>query len=547
MNTDVGVLKTSDRVKEVVSILTKYGFADWLSQTNITWLKKYLKKADKEHLERYTSEERVRLAITELGTTFIKLGQILSTRTDLVSPRLIKELVKLQSSTPKDGIAAIRRRIKHEFGVKSLKDLFSNFDTKPIASASIAQVHRATLQGGEDVVVKVMHEGIESKVQEDLKILTKFAALAEQHSKQLKAYQPMALIRHFSQTMLAELDFSIELNNIIRFNENFKYDDRVVFPKPYPGQSGKTVLTMSFVQGYASSKIEELEWSQDQTTTFAENSANVFMDMMFRDRFYHADPHPGNLFIRKDGSLGLIDCGMVAKIDSRTGSFLEELITGVAEKNPELVKNTVLEMCSVPGSAATDVLESQIEDFIEQYLDLPLNQFDLSKAISQGFQIIRQHHLTLPPNVSSLFRVIVMLEGSSRVLNPDFNIALLLKRYNSKIIKRRLAPKAILQRISKNIHTWEKIVDQLPSILNRLINVVGKGDFEINLEHRNLEKSVNRMVMGMITSSIFLGSSLLWAFKVPPVYKGYSVVGVLGVLVSGILTYSIMLGITKNK
>ena len=283
------------RFQEIIETLAKYGLADWLQNANIESINDYFKTSSGKDIRKFSKAERLRLALTELGTTFIKFGQILSTRSDLVGSELAQELSKLQSDTPADGIAKVRSRIKKQFGVKKIDEIFAQFTTKPMASASIAQVHMATLHSGEEVVVKVMHDGIEETILEDLKILEKLSKLAQKHGGALKYAQPELLVKLFNRSMKDELDFRKELNNIETFRNNFSEDDRVEFPESFPELSGKTVLTMSFLAGPSLSKANELDWSAEQKSEFAEESADVFMEMMFRDLFYHADPHPGNL------------------------------------------------------------------------------------------------------------------------------------------------------------------------------------------------------------------------------------------------------------
>lgn len=532
--------KNKSRFNEIISILTKYGISDWLKDTNNKWIKDHLKNSRGENITNISKPERIRLAILELGTTFIKFGQILSTRADIIGPELASELSLLQSSTPSDGIDKVEDRIKKEFEVNSIDELFSKFNPEPIASASIAQVHAATLISGEEVVVKIMHADIENKIIEDLKIIAKLAAIAERHGRTFKYLQPVLLARQFSNTMLEELDFNKELLNIQKFSNNFKNDVRVNFPTVFPELSGKKVLTMSFLNGQPLNEVAELNWTQEYTSRFTEESAAVFMDMMFRDRFYHADPHPGNLLVNENGSLEIIDCGMVNRVDQKSNQIFEEIIIGVAQKDAEHIKNTILDICTLPKGANYDLLTYQIEGFVDNFLNLPLNEFDMNAAIEEITQVIQEHHIIIPPNISSLLRVVAMLEGSSKLLNPNFNIAVLFEKYHLKILKRRLAPKTIIKKALKNIHQWEHIAEMLPKTLSKILKKSGSDNFEINLEHRNLEKSVNRIVMGLITSAIFLGSSLLWAFEVPPVFNGYSVFGILGVLISSYLMYKLI-------
>lgn len=547
MNSLTEQSKNSARLKEIISVLTKYGIADWLKDTKSEKIKKYLKGAVGKDVLNKTKEEHIRLALIELGTTFIKFGQILSTRSDIIGSKLANELAKLQTSTPRDSIALVRARIKKELGIKSLDEIFVEFDTKPIASASIAQVHKATLLSGEVVAVKVMRHDIEEKIIEDLDILTYLAGIAQRHGGQLKNYQPLQLIRQFSQVMLNELDFRLELKNINLFINDFENDDRVVFPIAYKEYSSKKVLTMSFLEGYSLQDINQMDWTQEQKSYFTEESADVFMEMMFRDRFYHADPHPGNLLVRKDGSIGIIDCGMVGRLDQKTNEVFEELIIGVAQKDGEHIKNVILNMGVLPKGVEYDLLTQQIDGFIAKYLDLPLKDFDMSAAIGEMTSIIQQHNIILPPNAAGLLRTVGLLEGSFRLLNSDFNLAILFKKYHYKILIRRYSPKSLLTRIFKNIHQWENVIELAPKAISKFLHQAGKDNFEVNLEHRNLEKSVNRVVLGMLSSAIFLGSSMLWSFQVPPLINGYSFVGIAGILVSIYLGYKLIKDINKKQ
>lgn len=546
METSLKTKQSSERLKEIISILAKYGIADWLGNIQNETIKHYLKSNTGKDITKYTKPVRIRMALNELGTTFIKFGQILSTRSDIIGDEIAQELSKLQSHTEPDGIAKVRARIKKEFGIHSVDELFATFSTKPLASASIAQVHRATLHSGEDVAVKIMHSDIEDKINEDLNILNKLAKIAQQHGGTLKLYNPMQLAKDFSRTMLDELNFNKELQNITKFTSNFANDNRVAFPTPFPDQSGKTVLTMSFLDGVSLDKVDDLNWTQESKSKFTEESADVFMDMMFRDRFYHADPHPGNLFLREDGSLGIIDFGMVHKIDVNTNKIFEELIIGAAQKDAEHIKNTILNMFTLPNDVDYDSLVYEIDEFIDKYLGIPLNEFDMTSSLKDITAIIQEHHIAIPANISVLLRVVVLLEGSSRLLNPDFNISVIFEKYHFKILLKRYSPKRIVKELIKKAHQWQHIAELLPKVLDNLLRKAETGDFNIGLEHRNLEKSVNRLVMGLIISALFLGSSILWAFKVPPVINGYSILGIAGVIIATVLSYKLIKQINKS-
>jgi ubiquinone biosynthesis protein len=535
----------SKRLRDIVTILVKYGVSDLISNSNIEWLNDFIKSRSKSQILNESQEVRIRLAAQELGTTFIKLGQILSTRTDLISSELASELSKLQSSTPADDPETVHATICDSFEIENVEEVFSTLNPEPIASASIAQVHLATLQNGQSVVVKIMHDGIESKVKEDLTILSWLAKIMSNYNASFKSYNLTLLVKEFSHTLLNELDFRIELRNLQRFNNNFKDDNTVQFPVPFPEISTKNVLTMTKMDGVSIRDLDQYNWSKKQRTDFTLNSAKVFMDMIFRDRFYHADPHPGNLFASKEGGLQVIDCGMIGRIDKRTNQAFEDLIIGIAQNDAEQVKDIILELC--PPSQHTDLVsfEWEVDRFLEEYLDVPLNQFDMSGALVDALDIFQRHHLTLPRNISSLARSILLLEGSSRLLDQNFNLTMLFKEYQSKILIHRLNPKHLLKNSFKTLKTWERLIHSVPSTISKALKKMDKDSFTIHLEHQNLEHSVNLLVKGILCSAIFLGSALLWAFKVPPQFNGYSIFGIAGTLFASYLTFTILKDLKK--
>ena len=284
------------RTGEIVGVLAKYGLADWVKGLDYPWIQDRIKSFDGQPIPDLGIEQRVRLAFTELGTTFIKLGQMLSTRPDLVGPEMARELAHLQVAVPADPPEAVRNTIETEFG-KPLSALFAQFSDAPLASASIAQVHLATLHSGEEVVVKVQHAGIAEKTAPDLDILTDLAGWVESHAPQIRRYQPIMVIQQFRRTLLRELNFTYECRNLEEFRGNFAQDDTVRFPRPYAEYSGRRVLTMERLKGILGTDSAALLASGDDLTELARRGANMYLQMIFRDAFYHADPHPGNVML----------------------------------------------------------------------------------------------------------------------------------------------------------------------------------------------------------------------------------------------------------
>lgn len=310
--------KNSRRFNEIVGTFLKYGLANWIKEQYPDFVKNLFRTTEGIELRELSEGVRLRMALTELGPTFIKLGQVLSTRIDLVGPEVADELAELQSGTPPDPPDVVLATIEGELG-KPIEELFAEFNAQALASASIGQVHLATLPDGQEVVIKVQHAGIEQNIIADLDILQNLAKLAEQYDPGLRYYQPQATVAEFRKSLLNELDYHRELSNMQRFSANFAHDPQIHIPIVYPEWSSSRVLTMEKLTGYSVAKTERLKADGIDGKTLVHMGANAFIDMIFRDRFYHADPHPGNLWVLPPGDiLGILDCGMVGRLDRRT-------------------------------------------------------------------------------------------------------------------------------------------------------------------------------------------------------------------------------------
>ena len=540
-------ISESSRIKEVLTVLSKYGLTDWMRSIDTDWIQDHFKGLRKQNLTQHSQHELIRLAITDLGTTFIKLGQLLSTRQDIVGKDLAEELSKLQSSTPSDSFEDVSATILNEFGITDILEKFETFNESPIASASVGQVHEATIEGGKRVAVKVMHKGVEAKVMSDLKVIEQLADLAERYLPSIRVYRPSANFRQFKRTLIDELDLRKELKNTEKIAGSLNGISGIHVPITYPEYSGKTVLTLEFITGVSVQKISSLGLSKDHRAHLADVGVNAYMKMIFHDNFYHADPHPGNILIRPDGSLCVLDCGMVGRIDSKTNEWLEDLMVAVAQKDSDQIKDVILSVSGQGGSMDKEVFRNQIDDFIETYLQLTLGELDMGEAMRDMMLIINQHHIELPANISSLIRVIVILEGTGKKIDPDLNIAATLESYQYEIIRSRFKPIKLFKRLIKNVKNWDQIITETPISLLGFLRKAQSENFKIHLEHKNLEKSVNRLVLGILTASLYLGSSLLWSSNVPPRIGDISVVGVSGTILALAIALILVREIFKSK
>ncbi|NNC90135.1 MAG: AarF/ABC1/UbiB kinase family protein [Akkermansiaceae bacterium] len=533
------------RFEQIMRVLAKHGLAEWMRESDPEFLQRLLTSDEGEKLAGRPRPELIRMAITELGTTFIKLGQMLSTRVDLIGEDLAVELAKLQEDTPPDPPETVHETIERELGAPA-REVFASFDETPLASASIAQVHRGTLPDGSRVVIKVQHAGIGKIIENDLDVLTAIAGIAEKYSRELRLYQPVRTLAEFRRNLIRELDFGREEQNLEQFRKNFEDDETVRIPAPYPDLSGKTVLTMEEIKGLSVSDRGELEAKGLDAREIARRGVNLFLEMIFRDRFYHADPHPGNLLVLPGNVIGLLDCGMVGYLDRGTQEGFEGLVEGFLLKDGDLLTDCALQLGSPPADLDRDELRGQIEVFIQDHLTGALKDLDLGMVLGSLATIIRHHRIILNPSVSRLIKVLIMLEGTGRRLHPDFKLAELFEPYYRKMTHRRHSPQNVMRRLRRSYRDWDALFKSLPRDLADLLRQARRGTLDVHLEHRRLDAVVNRVAYAMLTAALFLGSTLLWSQQIPPVAWGTSIPGVLGTFASVWLAFHLLRSIHRS-
>jgi ubiquinone biosynthesis protein len=536
--------RNANRVGEIAATLGKYGLADWIHRLGLDFAKGWLRSTQGHGLGDLGFETRLRLVLTDLGTTFIKLGQMLSTRDDLIGTKLAQELAQLQDNAPADPPAVARATLEAELG-RPVQELFAEFEDQPLASASIGQVHRARLRDGRPVAVKVQHPGIESRVRTDLEILLALAEWAEKRIPEVRQYQPRATAAEFQRTLLRELNFGREERNLQQFAANFSKDPTVRFPATCPDLSTSRVLTMEFLEGVKVSDVERVRALGFDLNDIARRGAAIFLEMIFRDGFFHADPHPGNLLVLPDGVIGMLDCGMVGRLDERLRDHIEELLLAILSRDGILLAALITRIGQIPPGLDQAGLTSDLTDFLMYHGTKSLDRFDLGGALTEMTEIIRRYHILLPAGIALLLKVLVMLEGTSRLLNPQFSLVELMRPYQVKLLKRRLSPKRQVRKLHRLYQEWEALGAVLPQGIRDVLQQVQSGRFIVHLEHKGLEPSVNRLVFGMLTSALFLGSAWMWSNGVASI-GGVSVVGLLGCAISMVLGVRLLWAIRKS-
>ncbi len=519
--------KDGKRLAAIVAILVRYGLAERLQKIEPDFLKRWLNHEDVAVLAKLPLGDRIRKACEELGPTFIKFGQILSTRPDVVPREIAKALADLQSGTPPSDEAAILACVEEELET-SIDQAFASFERKPLASASIGQVHRAELPDGTPVVVKVQHPGIEEKVRVDLNILLHLARFLEEHDPEMATYGPVALAEDAKRTLLRELDFRRELRNQQTFERNFSGDPDVHIPKTYPALSGKRILTMEFIQGHSIRDRTALLSLGHEPKAIALAGAHAFLTMVFEHGVFHADPHPGNVFVNADGQIALLDFGMVGRLDEDLLDDLLDLLIGFVQADSRALARTVQNLGSVPQDCNQAALRRDLAEMQVEMANTPFDQLDATMLLDQFTTLVQTHQIRLPPTLALLVKVLVMLDGTSRELDHGFSLMELLRPYCERAIKKRHSPRAQVQRAVSTGRDWTRFLGRLPGLLDDLSRRVQNQNLRIDLDHRGLETSVERLVSGLLCSAMLLGGAVMWALKAPPTIWGVSVFGVLG-------------------
>jgi ubiquinone biosynthesis protein len=542
------VYRNVNRWREILAVLTKYGLAGWLSRLRLSAPLRGLFKSTAPQPANATRETRIRLALQELGPTFITLGQVMSTRPDLVGAELAEELERLQTAVPADPPEAVAELILEELG-RPIEEVFLEFCETPVASASIGQVHRARLHSGEDVAVKVQRRHIGRLVRVDLDILQGLAQLAER-LPDLEGYRPTAAVAEFQRALRRELDFDRERRHMEEFRRHFDGSTLVRIPRPYAELSTDRLLVMEWLDGVPMSSPKALAQCGSNLDVIARHGAELYLEMIFRHGLYHADPHPGNLLVLENEAIGLLDYGMVGRIDDALREDIEELLLAIVDHDSQRLGSVVMRVGSTPPGLDESALNIDLADFVAQYGHQPVEQFELADALREMTAIVRRHHIALPASMTMLLKVLVMLEGAGRRLSPTFSMVEVLQPFRAKMLARRLSPTRQFRKARRIAYEIEQLAEVFPRRLRDILQQVQAGRFDVHLDHRGLEPSVNRLVLGMLTSALFLGSVLMVTNNVLPLgfwpLDGISAPGLLGVSLSAALGLRILRAINKS-
>jgi ubiquinone biosynthesis protein len=462
-----------DRSREIVSTLSRHGLG-------------YLVGRVHGRAGSPTPPEHVRLALEELGPTFIKLGQVLSTRSDLLPPEYLAELAKLQDAAPPVPTEVVRGIITDELH-RDPSDVFASYEPEPLAAASIGQAHAATLQDGTEVVVKVRRPGVVEQIEQDLDILQDLAAHAERHSKTAAEVGAIDLVEEFSRTLRSELDYLAEGRSADRFAVNFDGDEDVHIPHVYWETSTSRLLTLERIRGIKISDVAALDAAGIDRPALARRATKITAQMIFDDGLFHADPHPGNFFVGNNGRIGVVDFGLVGELDEGRRARLGAVLVGVAEHDADELTDAVLRLGIARQGVDRATLRAEVAALLDRYADVRVAELSLARLIEDVATIMRRHHLHLPHDLALLAKVLVVDEGLAEQLDPDYRLAEDITPFAQELIARERAPDVLLRRLAAAGADAAQLGTELPATLRRLLRAAEAGEAQVRIASPDLE------------------------------------------------------------
>ncbi|SDL40076.1 ABC1 kinase family protein [Halarsenatibacter silvermanii] len=542
------------RYREISRIFIKNGLGfllDYFDLWSFAPIKKRLGE-ERDDIDKSSLPKRLRVVLEELGPTYVKLGQLLSTRPDILPPEYIQEFRRLQDDVPPVDYEEIKPLLEEELGDRC-DEIFSRVEREAQAGASIAQIHRAVLHSGESVVMKIQRPGIREKIRTDLEIIENLAEMAAERKVLPDFIDVEGIVEEFKESLFKELDFMRELYNIKRFRDNFSHEDQVTSPEVYEEYSSRRVLVMEEIEGRKLSEFEPDDRKSVNASELARVGAESLLKQVMIDGFFHADPHPGNLIVVNDDTLAYIDFGLMGQISSSDRDRFALLFAALLRRNVEVITDIILEIGEVPENLKKRKLKIDIEDFIYSYYNRRLEDINFKVLFQELQHIVFRHHIKLPQEFFLLFRALSVSEGVGSTLDPEFNIVTFGEKFIKKILKDRLSPDNLLKKFGIGVWRFYRNLKGMPADLSTVLEKLKMGELSIIFKHENLEElekkldlASNRLSISMIISSLIIGSSLIIQAGIPPFIYNIPIFGLAGFSAAGILGLWLVISIFRS-
>jgi ubiquinone biosynthesis protein len=526
-----------NRYRQILAVLFKYGFGDLLEMLKIDqYIEVGLQMISRKRatrVERLNRPQRLRMAFEELGPTYIKLGQILSTRPDLVPMEYIDELSRLQDKIPAFPFEQVRNVIGDEFGLPP-EELFETLEEEPFASASIGQVHRAVLKDGESVAVKFQRPGIQKIIEVDLEIMLHLATLAERHIEELSFHRPVKIVEEFAKTLEKEIDYKNEATNMERVARHFLDDPHVYIPKVFRETTTTRVLTTEFIEGIKISDVEKLEAAGLDREILTARGADVVLKQIFVQGFFHADPHPGNIFVLPDNVICLLDFGMTGIVDRQTREDFVDLLDSIVHQNEVRASQALLKLTDWDYEPDRRKLEREVADFMGRHLYKPLKDIELGKLLQQLVELATELRLRIPPDIFLMMKAFSTVEGVAHMLDPEFDMLDQATPFITEVKLSRYKPQRIADDVYDLATRLLHFFQQFPKDLLDLASLIRHQKLTLQIEHRGLETMLathdrisNRISFSILIAALIVGSALIVISETPPLIYGISLIGIL--------------------
>jgi predicted unusual protein kinase regulating ubiquinone biosynthesis (AarF/ABC1/UbiB family) len=537
------------RYKEFALLLLKYGHKELVHTIGLD--QAFAEEGISDSVAEGAPEQLAK-DLEELGPTFIKMGQILSTRPDLLSPPYLEALSRLQDAVEPFPFEEVEKIISEELGVR-MSIAFEEFDPGPIAAASLGQVHQATLRDGRVVAVKVQRPGIREKIVEDLDILDEIAALVDQYTELGRKYAFQQMLYEFRRTLLEELDYRQEANNLVSFGENLRNYENIVVPKPIPDYSTAIVLTMDFIRGTKITDISPLIRTEMDCRTLAEDLLKAYLDQILLEGFFHADPHPGNIFLTEDGKLGLLDIGMVARLDPSVQDILLKLLLAVSDGRGYEAAERIIQM----GKRLKDFDESQFKrhvgDLVSRYRNANMRDLQIGRIVLELARISGANGLRPPIELTILGKTLLNLDEVGRLLAPEFNPNEVIRGHSQTLMRRHMLKSLAPGNVFSATLEVQEFLQKLPTRLNRVLDSLARNEIELKIHAfdenrlmRSLEKIANRIALGTVLAALIVGAAMIMRIESTLTILGYPAIAIVLFLLAAmggmILIASILLG-----
>jgi len=557
-----GHFRDLPRIARIIGVASRHGFGHLIEQMGLERFfslhRRIVHSPKTPSLEhRLSAPERLRLMFEELGPTFIKFGQVLACRPDMLPIEYSREFLKLTDSVAPFPSEAAKKIVEHELG-SPLKGVFSAFDDVPVAAASIAQVHRAVLLDGTEVMVKVQRPDIDGIIARDINIMRGIADLIEARVPEMAPYNVPGIVDEFSRTIKRELDFFIEASNAVQLRNNFDNSPLLYIPRIFTDRSTRRVLVLERIEGIRINDFQKLDEAGFDRREIAHKGAAAFFKMVLQDGLFHADPHPGNIFVLPDGRLGLVDFGIMGRVTAENMEHFAGIFVAMAEHDFDALARQYVNLGFV-ADEAMDIekfereMREDLAELLEPYYGMQVKQIDFGAYIDRVTHMLIRHKLRLPSNLYLMDKALITLEGILKQLDPQFNYIEAAQPYVVELVRRKRSPERVLQNVQRTVLEFVDAFALLPKQMKATYRKLMHGDIQVNIRHeglpqliRDIDRSSNRLSFSVITAAIIVASSIIIHAGSGPLLFGLPVFGLIGYCIAALLGLWILIGILRS-